>query len=97
MDKSATQILMEENRLRCIAQSAVARAMDMERDNVRLDRHHARRDAYEIAINAASFAIQMIVENDAELVATRIERDHYRKRAFDFIDRNPPLITIAPV
>lgn len=91
MNSTATQMMEKEHRLRAKATAAAARAMEAVKGVDGVD----TRAVYDVAINAAMLAIQLIIENDAELVATRIERDHYKSVALHRLETMPPAIMIV--
>lgn len=79
-------------RFRAIAYSVVARAMA---DHGPVDPERADADAHDIALKVAVLIQQQILDGDAELVATRAERDAYKKLALEINTLSVRLPSIA--
>lgn len=71
----AYKLRSTELRARALVDSAVAHAL---RNIGEPDERDFARYAYEVATNAATMLMHHIYENDAELKALRMERDHYK-------------------
>ncbi len=81
----------KDRRFRAIAQSV---AMDVMADHGPVDPDDADRDAHDIALTVAVRMLQRIFEEDAELMAMRMERDRYREIAENALLVSPPSIIL---
>lgn len=76
--KKAAHQFRNDARFRALVDSTVHEAFT---EHGRIDPERAERDAHEIATWAAALLLARIYEQDAELRATREERDNYRALA----------------
>ena len=84
---SAISIYNNDARFHMICLSAVHEAMDRARDwmgEIEL------RDVHDIALDAAIIALKRAFDENAELSAIRMERDHYKAMALQFAALTPP-------
>lgn len=91
MDKelhTAVEMGNREHRFRMLCMSAVHRAMS---EHGRIDPERADQEAHDVAMAATMLLLKQIYESDAELAALRIERDHYRDSALNFMKLSPPV------
>lgn len=88
MNMTATELMERDARFRARVMSAVAQAMEEARSQV--DEGALRwRDVHHIATEAAVMALKSAFEGNAELIALRIERDHYRTVALGGLQLQP--------
>jgi hypothetical protein len=76
--KRARESYDKDSRFRMLAMSCVSRVMS---DHGPVDPERADREAHDIALAATALLLQRIYEDDAELRATREERDRYKQLA----------------
>jgi hypothetical protein len=75
----ATRLYQNDVRMRHLIDSCVANALqDASREG---DEHNYMRTAHDVARKACALLAARILEDDAELKATRAERDRYRQLA----------------
>lgn len=72
---------------RAVIMSCVACAMN---DRGPVDPERADRDAHDIAIEAVTRALAMLIEGDSALKTLQAERDHYRDMAIHMAHLAPP-------
>lgn len=92
INAKAIELAQRDLRFRRLVDVAVAKAMS---DHGRVNPERAERDAHRIATNAAMTVAALILEGDAELVAAREERDHYRNLAINGMNLKP-IVMLAP-
>lgn len=76
--KRAAEMYELDPRFRALTQSCVAMARG---EQGPVDHERPEQDAYEIAVRACMLLLARVYTEDAELVAIRAERDHYRRLA----------------
>lgn len=77
---TATEMYQRDARFHAQVTAAVARAVEEAREFIDPDDINMR-DLHEVATNATINVLKMVLEGDAELVATRFERDRYKELA----------------
>lgn len=99
MEKTATdlrQLLETDHRFRMIVNQAVHQAMDDIKPFI--SEETRARDLHEAAYRASAMALKLAFDGDAELTATRIERDHYKALAEKMLVMAPVrMLTTKPV
>lgn len=84
--KRAIESYQSDARFRAVAMSCVAEA---QHEYGQIDPERADEEAYHLATRATITLLQRIYEEDSELSALKIERDHYKEIALRFAHTHP--------
>lgn len=90
--QKAVDLQRKDLRARAIANSVVARVMQ---EHGPIDPERADREARDIAMDVAALMIQQLYAGDAELLALRIERDHWKEHALNFANLSSPSVVVS--
>jgi hypothetical protein len=88
------ELFRRDRRFRLIVDSIVARTMQ---EHGPVEPEKATAEAHDIAQKVAALLLQQIYDGDAEMVALRAERDHWKERALSFANLAAPPAIVVPL